>query len=159
MIQCIFHYLCHIFPFCHRYVGISYTFCPVTSFSLPWTRYRSPIQLFRSLLYSHSLYLLSLFRSSSLRSHSHLVILHSCCRVLASALSGRHSCWWHGKMTQIYKTHKRFNKWAHNTAVQYNRKPQTKWQRPLTLSLKCTLKYIFVFCGIYIKHVKKLFSY
>lgn len=40
----------------------------------------------------------------------HLVILRSCCRVLASAPSSRHSCWWHGKTIQTCKTHKRFNK-------------------------------------------------
>lgn len=38
-------------------------------------------------------------------SSPYLVIPHSCCRALASALSGRHSCWWHGKMIQTCKTH------------------------------------------------------
>lgn len=43
----------------------------------------------------------------------HLVILHSCCRVLVSAPSSRHSYWWHGKMTQTYISNIRFNKWQH----------------------------------------------
>lgn len=33
----------------------------------------------------------------------HLAVLRSCCTVLSSALSSRHSCWWRGTMTQTCK--------------------------------------------------------
>lgn len=89
--------------------------------------FTSPIQLFRSLLHPRSLRFYPPLISSSPCSPPHLVILHSCCRVLASALSSRHSCWWHEKMIQTYKTHKRINKWAYDTTVQHTMQQHWPW--------------------------------